>query len=202
MKHSTLSMLRSSFWIPSRHSLWQKRHCLKLFVQMSLFLRNSPTFKWVSAKVYIQVGESFYTGLQLCGETSHTRSKCKNWETEEEFLPSGYQAPKLKLCLITLTRLNLINGKIFTILHHCCYVYLLHIPAYIIILIFIKSHCILSCTFYFIAYLILPYFWFFSPILMYILLCCVTYFALSIERTWPDLYFTTDYILYNWVCDE
>ncbi len=37
---------------------------------------------------------------------------------------------------------------------------------------------------------------------MYILLCCVTYFALSIERTWPDLHFTTDYILYNWVCDE
>ncbi len=37
---------------------------------------------------------------------------------------------------------------------------------------------------------------------MFILLCCVTYFALSIERTWPDLHFTTDYILYNWVCDE
>ncbi len=28
------------------------------------------------------------------------------------------------------------------------------------------------------------------------------YFALSIERTWTDLHFTTDYILYNWVCDE
>ncbi len=37
---------------------------------------------------------------------------------------------------------------------------------------------------------------------MYILLCCVSYFALSIERTWPDLHFTTDYILYNWVCDD
>ncbi len=37
---------------------------------------------------------------------------------------------------------------------------------------------------------------------MYILLCCVTYFALSIERTWPDLHFTAEYILYNWVCDE
>ncbi len=22
------------------------------------------------------------------------------------------------------------------------------------------------------------------------------------EETWPDLHFTTDYILYNWVCDE
>ncbi len=43
---------------------------------------------------------------------------------------------------------------------------------------------------------------FFLPIFIYILLCCVTYFALFIERTWPDLHFTTDYILYNWVCDE
>ncbi len=42
----------------------------------------------------------------------------------------------------------------------------------------------------------------FLPIFIYILLCCVTYFALSIERTRPDLHFTTDYILYNWVCDK
>ncbi len=34
--------------------------------------------------------------------------------------------------------------------------------------------------------------------MMYIFLCCVIYFDL----TWPDLHFTTDYILYNWVCDE
>ncbi len=27
-------------------------------------------------------------------------------------------------------------------------------------------------------------------------------FVLSIERPWSDLHFTTDYILYNWVCDE
>ncbi len=35
---------------------------------------------------------------------------------------------------------------------------------------------------------------FFLHIFMYILLCCVTYLALSIERTWPDIHFTTDYI--------
>jgi len=29
---------------------------------------------------------------------------------------------------------------------------------------------------------------------VYILLCCVMYFTLSIERTGPDLHFTTDYI--------
>ncbi len=37
---------------------------------------------------------------------------------------------------------------------------------------------------------------------MYILLCCVTYFALSIERTWPDLHFTADYILYDYVTNN
>ncbi len=37
---------------------------------------------------------------------------------------------------------------------------------------------------------------------MYILLCCVTYVALSIKQTWPDLHITIDYILYNWVCDK
>ncbi len=41
-----------------------------------------------------------------------------------------------------------------------------------------------------------------SPTFMYILLCCVSYFALSTERTSPDLHFTTDYILYNLLCDE
>ncbi len=53
----------------------------------------------------------------------------------ERLLPSGHQAPKLKLCLITFTRLNLINCKTFIILHHphCCNVYIpgttcLHIP--------------------------------------------------------------------------
>ncbi len=59
----------------------------------------------------------------------------KNRETGEELLPSGHQAPKLKLGLITFTGLNVINCKTFTILHHphCCYVYIpgttcLHIP--------------------------------------------------------------------------
>ncbi len=32
--------------------------------------------------------------------------RSKNWETEEELLPSGHQDPKLKLSLITFTRLN------------------------------------------------------------------------------------------------
>ncbi len=82
----------------------------------------------------------------------------KNWDTQEELLPRGHQAPKLKLCLITSTWLNLINSKIFTILYHpyCCCLYpvqhvctfLLHIPAYIIVYV----HSILSCTFYSLFY--------------------------------------------------
>ncbi len=34
-------------------------------------------------------------------------------------------------------------------------------------------------------------------IFIYILLCYVSFFVLSIERTCPDLHFTTDYILYK-----
>ncbi len=42
----------------------------------------------------------------------------------------------------------------------------------------------------------------FSEIAQRYIYSCVTYFALSTERTWPDLHFTADYILYNLVCDE
>ncbi len=64
-----------------------------------------------------------------------------NWETEEELLPSGHQAPKLSL--ITSTGLNLINCKkhpLFSIIRiaaMCTYpvqpvcTFLLHIPVYI-----------------------------------------------------------------------
>ncbi len=65
----------------------------------------------------------------------------KTEETEEEFLPSGHQAPKLKLSLITFTRLNLINRKTFIILHHphCCYVY---IPGTTCLHIFLAHPCL------------------------------------------------------------
>ncbi len=40
----------------------------------------------------------------------------------------------------------------------------------------------------------------------YLVLCFIVLFknkiALSIERTCPDLHFTTDYTLYDFVCDE
>ncbi len=58
------------------------------------------------------------------------------------------------------------------------------------ILLFIKSivYCIEHLIWYHILFFICL-FNFFLPIFIYILLCCVTYFALSIERTWPDLHF-------------
>ncbi len=137
----------------------------------------------------------------------------KNWETEEELLPSGHQAPKIKLGLITFTGLNLINRKTWIILHHphCCYVYIpgttcLHIllahPClyyYLLSPQYTVLHILFYCTFYSLSFLI---FILFLPIFIYILLCYVLFFALSIERTCPDLHFSTDYILYNWVCDE
>jgi len=57
---------------------------------------------------------------------------------------------------------------------------------------------------YAIMHILLLIFILFLPIFKDILLCYVFlfFFALSIERTCPDLHFTTDYILYNWVCDE
>ncbi len=79
-------------------------------------------------------------------------------------------------------------------------------PVYIIIII-IKST--VYCIAHFILLHILLFIFSsylkcfnFLPIFMYNLLCCVTYFALSIERTWPDLHLITDYILFNWVCDK
>ncbi len=71
------------------------------------------------------------------------RMMAKTERLRRSFFTAGHQAPKLNLSLITSIWLNLINSKIFTILHHsnCCYVYihpvqpvytfLLHIPAYI-----------------------------------------------------------------------
>ncbi len=113
--------------------------------------------------------------------------------------------PKLKLSLITFTRLNLINCMIFIILHHLCSCYV-YIPATTCLHIRLAHPCLyyylLSPQYTVLHILFYCTFYFFLPILLYILFCCVMYFALSIERTWPDLHFTTDYILYNWVCDE
>ncbi len=65
----------------------------------------------------------------------------------------GHEAPKLKLSLITSTRLHLIISKIFIILHHlyCCYVFTLYnlfahsSCTFLSILLFIKStvYCLL-----------------------------------------------------------
>ncbi len=89
---------------------------------------------------------------------------------------NGDERVQLELGLITLTRLNLINCKIFTILHNPYY----NLFAYssctsLFILLFIKStNCIAHFTQFFLILFLLP---------IFILLCCVTYFAPSIERT-------------------
>ncbi len=133
------------------------------------------------------------------------------WEVHSTVMAFFPRAPKLKLGLITSTWLNLINSKIFTIIHHpyCCYIYIYIYTLYnmfahssrthLLILLFIMSpvYCIAHFIYY--TYSSLFYFFLYSCIFSCIVL---QYFALSIKRTWPDLHFTTDYILYNWVCDE
>ncbi len=76
-------------------------------------------------------------------------------------------------------------------------VFFLHILLFFAHLIVL--HFLFHCTFY-------SYFSFFT---IYMLLCCVTlynfyfyYFALSPERTWFHLHFTSDYTLYNLLCDK
>ncbi len=108
--------------------------------------------------------------------------------TTVTLLPSGHQTPKLKLGLITFTRLNLINCKTFIILiiriaAMCTYpiqpvcTFFLHIPVYIIIY---YVHSILSCTFYFIAHFT-PYcfflFLFYFYLYLHIFSCCVSFFC-------------------------
>ncbi len=99
---------------------------------------------------------------------------------------SSLRPSKLKLSQITSTWLNLINSKIPTLLHHCCYLYLLHIPAYSIILLCIKS------TVYCSAHLILPYFF-------HLYLCifsCVVLHILHCPLSGPDLIYISLLIIF------
>ncbi len=133
------------------------------------------------------------------------------------FIP---QAPKLKLSLITSTGLNLINCKnihyspssALLLYVHTRYNLFAHSSCTsLFILIFIisqytvlhiLSHCTFYSLFYFIIcsyfYCILTYIYIYSLVLCFIFI----FFALSIERTCPDLHFTTDYTLYDCICDE
>ncbi len=102
----------------------------------------------------------------------------------------GHEAPKLKLSLITSTRLHLIISKIFIILHHlyCCYVFTLYnlfahsSCTFLSILLFMKStvYCLLIL---FDSYFLLHFF-------PYPCLCIFSYvfmlhiIALSMEWIW------------------
>ncbi len=118
---------------------------------------------------------------------------------EEELLPPGHLASKLKLVISTW--LNLINSKIFTILHHpyCCYVYtlynlfahssctslltLLFIKSTVLHIFFIAHFLLLYCLLLFIFYL---YLCLFSCVVLHILHCPLsgpdlTYISLLIK---------------------
>ncbi len=102
--------------------------------------------------------------------------------------------------------------------HHpyCCFVYIpctthLHIPLahpscsyyYLLspsILFFahrIVLHFLFHCTF-FSYFSFLPY----ALVLLLLYYFYFYYFALSTERTWFHLHFTSDYTLYNLLCDK
>ncbi len=94
---------------------------------------------------------------------------------------------KLKLGQITSIRLNLINSKIPTILHHCCYVYSC---TSLLILLFLKST--VYCPAHFIAHLVLPYFF-------YLYLCifsCVVLHILHCPLSGPDLIYISPLIIF------
>ncbi len=116
----------------------------------------------------------------------------KDWETEEELLPSGHQAPKHKLSFINIKKAVCTS-----------------LSALLFIVLFIKSHILflhilLFCTFlYSTAHF--TFYFFFTYICA--LVWCYFYiiflfFALSTERTWFDLHFTFDYSVYNLLCDK
>ncbi len=79
----------------------------------------------------------------------------------------------------------------------CSYYYLLS-PSILFLHILFVLHLLFHCTFY-------SLFLFFY---LYICSCVVLFlynfyfFALSTELTWFDLHFTSDYTLYNLLCDE
>ncbi len=104
--------------------------------------------------------------------------------------------------------------------HHpyCCFVYIpgtthLHIPLahpscsyyYLLSPSILFLHILLCCTFYSIAHftrisLFLPYIC--SCVVLLLYHFYLYSFALSTERTWFDLHFTSDYTLYNLLCDK
>ncbi len=94
---------------------------------------------------------------------------------------------------ITSRWLNLINSKIPTILHHCCYVYLLHIPAYIIILLYIKST--VYCSAHFILLHILFFLIFIFHLYLFIFSCVVLH-ILHRPQSGPDLIYISLLIIF------
>ncbi len=51
-------------------------------------------------------------------------------------------------------------------------------------------HCFIAYVIFILFYFLFYYYYYYN------------FFALSIERTCPDLHFTTDYTLYDCVCDK
>ncbi len=98
----------------------------------------------------------------------------------------GQQAPKFKFGQITSTWFNLINSKIFTILHHpyCCYVYTLYnlfahsYCTYLLLLLFIKSTVYSPAHLFYILFIYSVLI--FLPIFMYLTWLTLHYWLYSV----------------------
>ncbi len=141
----------------------------------------------------------------------------KNWETEEELLPSGHQAPKHKPSLIitykTVTEKHPYSHHPYFCVHtlnnpsaHPSYSY--HYLLSPSTLFF--AHPIVFCTSYCFALFILHILLLFLFFLPYICSCVVlllynSYFLFFCTVHWADLiwlHFTSGYTLYNLLCDK
>ncbi len=173
-----------------------------------MFLKSKCDLQRIHFKNYIT-----YEATTAIGQALQEHDG-KNWETEEELLPSGHQAPKL--IIITSTGLNLINCKnihyspsstLLLCVHTRYNLFAYSSCTSLVILIFIKStiDCIahfislhiLLFFFFFFSYLILTYIYIYSPVL------CIISFILSFCTVhWADLSWPTfHYWLYPvWLC--
>ncbi len=81
----------------------------------------------------------------------------------------------------------------------CSYYYLLS-PNILFLHILFVLHFLFYCTFY--SLFLFSYLYICSCVVLLLYNFYFYSFALSTERTWFDLHFTSDYTLYNLLCDE
>ncbi len=91
--------------------------------------------------------------------------------------------------------------------HPCSYYYLLGSPSILFLHILFVLHILVTLHFFILLHILLfiSLFFFFTYIYIYALVLCyfyLTFIFLHCPLSGSDLHFTSDYTLYNLVCDE